>query len=157
MATEIWVNIGSGNGLLPDGTKPLSAPMLTDHQWSPSDIHNRSISQKMPQPSITKICLNITYLNIHSNFPGPNELSKENMITGSLYSTGNTICLWKSILDAYLSNSRIKLYSLTGFHDRPNLKNFFNSLEFCARLETNALSFRCIDSVVYTAPWLSWG
>ena len=30
------VNIGSGNGLLPDGTKPLPEPMLTDHrevQW----------------------------------------------------------------------------------------------------------------------------
>ena len=24
--------IGSGNGLLPDGTKPLPEPMLTDHQ-----------------------------------------------------------------------------------------------------------------------------
>ena len=24
MATEIWVNIGSGNALLPDGTKPLT-------------------------------------------------------------------------------------------------------------------------------------
>ena len=30
--TEIWVNIGSGNGLLPDGTKPLPEPMLTYHQ-----------------------------------------------------------------------------------------------------------------------------
>ena len=29
MTTEIWVNIGSGNGLLPDGTKPLTEPMLT--------------------------------------------------------------------------------------------------------------------------------
>ena len=29
MATEIWVNIGSGNDLLPDGTKPLPEPMLT--------------------------------------------------------------------------------------------------------------------------------
>ena len=35
MATKIWINIGSGNGLLPDGTKPLPEPMLTDHQWSP--------------------------------------------------------------------------------------------------------------------------
>ena len=33
--TEIWVNLGPGNGLLPDGTKPLPEPMLTDHQWSP--------------------------------------------------------------------------------------------------------------------------
>ena len=31
----IWVNIGLDNGLLPDGTKPLPEPMLTDHQWSP--------------------------------------------------------------------------------------------------------------------------
>ena len=28
----IWVNIPSGNGLLPDGTKPLPEPMLTYHQ-----------------------------------------------------------------------------------------------------------------------------
>ena len=28
----IWVNIGLGNGLLPDGTKPLPEPMLT-YQW----------------------------------------------------------------------------------------------------------------------------
>ena len=27
MATDIWVNIGSGNRLLPDGTKPLPEPM----------------------------------------------------------------------------------------------------------------------------------
>ena len=27
------VNIGSGNGLLPDGTKPLPEPMFTNHQW----------------------------------------------------------------------------------------------------------------------------
>ena len=27
-----WVNLGSGNGLLPDGTKPLPEPMLTYHQ-----------------------------------------------------------------------------------------------------------------------------
>ena len=32
MVTQIWVNIGSGNGLLPDGSKPLPEPMLTYHQ-----------------------------------------------------------------------------------------------------------------------------
>ena len=32
MVTWIWINIGSGNGLLPDGTKPLPEPMLTYHQ-----------------------------------------------------------------------------------------------------------------------------
>ena len=29
----------------------------------------------MPQPSITEICLKITCLNFHSNFPGANELT----------------------------------------------------------------------------------
>ena len=36
-----------------------------------SDIHIRTISQEMPQPPITKICLKITCLKFHSNFPGP--------------------------------------------------------------------------------------
>ena len=30
---QIWVNIVSGNGLLPDGTKPLPQPFLTQHHW----------------------------------------------------------------------------------------------------------------------------
>ena len=52
MVTEIWVNIGSGNGLLPDGTKPLPEPVFTDHVKS-NDIHIGKISQGMPQPAIT--------------------------------------------------------------------------------------------------------
>ena len=35
MATWNLVNIGSGNGLLPDRTKPLPEPMLTYHWWGP--------------------------------------------------------------------------------------------------------------------------
>ena len=35
MVMEIWVNSGLGNGLLPDGTKPLPEPMLTYHQQGP--------------------------------------------------------------------------------------------------------------------------
>ena len=43
MATEIWVNIGSGNGLVPDGTKPLPESMLT--VMKSNDIYQRVISQ----------------------------------------------------------------------------------------------------------------
>ena len=32
MVTDILVNIGSVNGLLTDGTKPLPEPMLTSHE-----------------------------------------------------------------------------------------------------------------------------
>ena len=35
MTTYIWVNIGSGNGLVPDGTNPLPEPVLTYHQEDP--------------------------------------------------------------------------------------------------------------------------
>ena len=34
IAIWICVNMGSGDGLVPDGTKPLPKPMLTSHQWS---------------------------------------------------------------------------------------------------------------------------
>ena len=48
----------------------------TNVDWSSvksSDIHIRAISQEMPQPSITKICFKIIYLEFHSNLPGANE------------------------------------------------------------------------------------
>ena len=58
MATEIWVNIGSGNGLLPDGTKPSPEPMLTDRQWNPMTFILGQFHKKF-----------------HSNFPGNNEFN----------------------------------------------------------------------------------
>ena len=69
MATEIWVNIGSGNGLLPDGTKPLPEPMLTDRQWSPGtfilgQFHKRCLNHqslksvwKLPTQNFIQISL----------------------------------------------------------------------------------------------------
>ena len=33
LVIQIWINIGSGNGLLPDGTKPLPILMLTNRKW----------------------------------------------------------------------------------------------------------------------------
>ena len=57
MAAEIWVDIGSGNGLLPDGTKPLPEPMSSVRS---KDIHLEEISWKMFQTSIAKMNLKIT-------------------------------------------------------------------------------------------------
>ena len=54
MVTEIWVNIGSGNGLLPNGTKPLPEPMLS------KDIHLEEMLWEMSQPSIAKMNLKTT-------------------------------------------------------------------------------------------------
>ena len=36
MATEILVNIGSGNGLLPNGTKPLPEPISVAYRYRKS-------------------------------------------------------------------------------------------------------------------------
>ena len=57
------------NGL-PDGTKPLPS-MLTVRS---SDIHLRSISQEILQPTITNISFKIAHLNIQFNLTGANEL-----------------------------------------------------------------------------------
>ena len=55
---HIWVNIGSGNGLLPDGTKPLPEPMLTFHNLSPvtfilGQFHKRCLNHQ-PLKSVKK-------------------------------------------------------------------------------------------------------
>ena len=57
MGADTWVSIGS-------------AFTWTNVDWSSmksSDIHTRAISQEMPQPSITKICLKITCLKFQKN------------------------------------------------------------------------------------------
>ena len=39
-----------------------------------SHIHLWAISQEIPQPPVTKISLEIIYLQVNSNLPGVNEL-----------------------------------------------------------------------------------
>ena len=55
MATKIWVNIASRNGLLPDSAKPLPEPMLTEHPRG-FVAFTRAISKE-----ILEISLNILY------------------------------------------------------------------------------------------------
>ena len=63
---------------------PLPEPILTDHQWSPVTFILGHFSQEMPQPSITKFDLKITYLIFHSNFPGANELRYKQHSTSAI-------------------------------------------------------------------------
>ena len=72
----------------------LTAPShyLTNVDWSSvksGDIHIRTISQEVPQPSIIKIFLKITCLKFHSNFPGANELTE----SGGGQPDGSLICV----------------------------------------------------------------
>ena len=159
MATEISVNIGSGNGLFPDCTKPLPEPMLTDHQWSPSDIHTRAISQQMPQPSITKIRLKITYLNFHSNFPGANEINNfgdqlsntssvlpkqsavDQVDVAAIVISSNTCCVWICICVWIKASSYQKRPALNIYWGASIL---WGALLFCDNLQTLLTTLRVL-------------
>ena len=74
MTILICVNIGSGDGFLPDGTKPLPESILTYHQWGPvTSIFRRAISQEIPKPLITRTSIS------SSNFI-PNRIQQYNRV-----------------------------------------------------------------------------
>ena len=56
MATNIWVNIGSDNDLLPGGTNPLPESMLTYHQRG-LHILTWKKTHEISQPPIAKMNL----------------------------------------------------------------------------------------------------
>ena len=84
-----------------------------------SDILIWAISQEMPQPSITKICLKSTYLKFYWNSPGANELMAIKKIIythqhSALWFTwcpmSHSICLWCGWIESLacaLSNTAI--------------------------------------------------
>ena len=75
MATKSWVNIGSGNGLLPDSTKSLPEPMLTNHQWSPVTFISRQFHKRCLSHHSLKSIWKLHIKKFNSNFPGANELN----------------------------------------------------------------------------------
>ena len=46
---QIWTNIGSGNGLLPDRTQPLYKPMLTYYEMRPVVLTFKLYHQECPR------------------------------------------------------------------------------------------------------------
>ena len=76
MATEIWVNIGSGNGLLPNGTKPLPEPMVDLSSVEFCGIHLTTILLLALKVSIHEMSSKITFLKLQPHLPGANELKK---------------------------------------------------------------------------------
>ena len=53
MAPQNWANIGSGDGLLPDGIKPLPEPILYLSSMRFCDMQLRAISLEVPK---LKLC-----------------------------------------------------------------------------------------------------
>ena len=117
MTTEIWVNIGSGNGLLPDGTKPLPEPNVDLSSIRSSGIHLRAILQEIPHPSVTEIGLTITSLKFCSNLPGTNEL---NQVTATHWKISSMGAQSSNELQTCLQDkvSNVGLITVHGQHDR---------------------------------------
>ena len=95
MTTPIWVNIGSGNGLLPDSTKPLPEPMLTYHQWGPMKITWGKFHKRYFRHKSLKIAWKLRYLKFHANLPGANELNS--VVTYLPQLAAWPACDWESV------------------------------------------------------------
>ena len=61
----------SGNGLLPDGTKPLSEPILTRHEWGPATfkIQTKAIYEEL------KLSMKFIYLKLLTVLQDAKELT----------------------------------------------------------------------------------
>ena len=98
MMTKIWVNLGSGNGLMPHGTKPLPEPMLTFIKgvlWrSPENSH-----KKMLMNYIYNLCSEITLLKSLPHLREANELNELNDMGLKLHRyTSNINSSWVSCI-----------------------------------------------------------
>ena len=69
------VNIGSDNGLLSDGTKPLPEPILIYHQWSPLAFTWWQFQKEILKISINEMCFKFINLKFQPDLPGANELN----------------------------------------------------------------------------------
>ena len=73
MMPLIWINISSGNGLLPDGTKPLPEPMLTYDQRCFVAFPLRVMSLEVLVNLICNMCPEIALIKLLSYLPEANE------------------------------------------------------------------------------------
>ena len=75
MVTWNLVNIGSDNGLLPDGTKPLPEPMLTNHKWGLVAFTWGQFHGKCSRYLSFVWLWKMINLRLQLHLPGTNELS----------------------------------------------------------------------------------
>ena len=88
MAIKIWVNIGSGNGLLPDGTKPLPESMLTSHRSSLVAFIWGQFRKRYLSHHSLKLAWKLNW-----NLPGANELRLELHLPGGCELTEIVLCV----------------------------------------------------------------
>ena len=78
MGTNMWVNIGSGNGLMPDGIKPLLETLLTNYQWVLVAFTLKGISQEILKISVLDRSFKIINQTLQQHLLGPLLLTQIN-------------------------------------------------------------------------------
>ena len=73
-----WLNIGSGNGLLPDSTEPIPDRMLTYHQFGPTTLIHEQFHKSFVIHQLLKLVWKSPIKKFHSNLPWVNELICKN-------------------------------------------------------------------------------
>ena len=107
-----WSTLAQGNGLLPDGTKPLPEPMLTYHQlgrvaFTWVQFYKRCLSHQS-----LKLAWKLL-IYFFSNLPGANELTCMHFVISRavvIYDTTSEIQL--DILSTEISKSRLFIISI---------------------------------------------
>ena len=96
-ATEIWVNIGSGNGLVPDGTRTLPKPMLTNHHWCFVTLTWGQFHMKKIQDVYSWYELENYWFKSQLHLPGANELTHI-MVFYVFIQTPQIVAMWNQTL-----------------------------------------------------------
>ena len=99
---RVWVNIGPGNGLLPDGTKPLPEPILIYHQRCSVALTWEQFHLKL----MRNICSKIILLKLLQHLPGANVLTHWGRVThicvSKLSINGSDNGLWPGQCEAII-------------------------------------------------------
>ena len=131
-----WINVGSGNGLVPLGNKPLPEPMLTQifvttshhldtvSQWDPLlDMKNRNLPVK-PQPT-----------KLHNNEPQYTNGYKNKLESYSVPPTSHQSISYANNELLWVPMNRLRLRQ-NGRHFTDNTFNAFSWMkmyEFCLK------------------------
>ena len=98
MAAKIWVNIGSGNGLLPDGTKPLPEAMLTyqviisEFLWHLTYTCKSNFTVIVQATVLCDEFVKSIFLKLLPHLPGVNELKLKCQVVSSARDTSFIRC-----------------------------------------------------------------
>ena len=151
MTSQTLVDMGSGDGLVPDGTKPLPEPMLTSHQQSPLEL---TWAQFTFIWSASRMCGSAMPMNCEIGqwwFPAYwFDVGFVPVLSPSMTACVNKSCVQLPLLHACVNTYKTTIWA-SGFHQ--------NFIWYCIWIsQENAFSSHIgqVDNSGYIKPWCEW-